>query len=404
MTLFLMINSIVFLVIIIYYSILTIYGLKYKLYPSKTKPLDSYPSVDVLIPAHNEEKVIKETIEAIIKLDYPGKVNIYVLNDNSVDNTGKITEAFVAIYNNIYHIKVPKGEPKGKSRVLNYGLSISNSEYFIVFDADNQPKPKALRLLVEAAVNTPSAAGAVGYVKTINESKNILTRMISIEFQVFQLLMQSGRWALFKTGSLTGTNMLVKRSVIQEIGKYDVNALAEDAELTLRITSSGLLLPIVPDAISWEQEPENLKTLIKQRTRWLQGNLYILGKVFSSKELFKGKMLVHSMQQILVYIVFLLFLITSHGFFIAGTLGYFTPNMKTPLLFVWYLSYLVYTTQVFSAQVVEKTATPINILVGFILYFTYCQLFIYLYFRSVYYYVKAKISKEVIAWDKTIRF
>lgn len=60
--------------------------------------------------------------------------------------------------------------------------------------------------------------------------------MISLEFQIFQLLMQSGRWLLFQTGSLTGTNMLLRRSALEELGGYDPYAIAEDAELTLRIT------------------------------------------------------------------------------------------------------------------------------------------------------------------------
>lgn len=60
--------------------------------------------------------------------------------------------------------------------------------------------------------------------------------MISLEFQIFQLLMQSGRWLLFQTGSLTGTNMLLRRAALEELGGYDPYAIAEDAELTLRIT------------------------------------------------------------------------------------------------------------------------------------------------------------------------
>ncbi|SCY45678.1 glycosyltransferase family 2 protein [Alkaliphilus peptidifermentans] len=399
-----LINTIVFLVIILYYSILTIYGLYYRTKARESKVLDTYPSVDILIPAHNEGKVIQKTLDAIIKLDYPGEVQIYLLNDNSKDDTGIIAEAFAKAYNNLHHIKVPKGEPRGKSRVLNYGLSISNSLYFVVYDADNQPEVQSLRLLVEAAVKIPNSAGAVGYVRTINENKNLLTRMISLEFQVFQLLMQSGRWVLFNTGSLTGTNMLVKRSTIDKVGNYDVFALAEDAELTLRITNIGQLLPIVPEAITWEQEPEEIKVLIKQRTRWLHGNLYLLEKMFSSIDNFKGKMLVHSLQQVLVYIVFLTFLMLSHGWFIAGLLGFFNSNIQLPFLLIWYMSYLVYTSQVFSAQVVEKTVSPINMAVGFISYFTYCQLFIFLFFRSLFFYIKAKKQKKVISWDKTIRF
>ncbi|KAB3531071.1 glycosyltransferase family 2 protein [Alkaliphilus serpentinus] len=404
MSYILLVNSMVFSKIILYYSVLTICGLYYRTRKRVVKPLVNYPRVDVLIPAHNEGRVIQHTLEAMVELDYPGELYIYLLNDHSQDETEDIAEAFARTYKNLHHIRVPKGEPKGKSRVLNYGLSISNSEYFVVYDADNQPEPQSLRLLVEAAVNTPKAGGAVGYVRTVNENKNLLTRMISLEFQIFQLLMQSGRWFLFNTGSLTGTNMLVKRSTLAEVGDYDVYALAEDAELTLRITSRGQLLPIVPEAITWEQEPEELGVLIKQRTRWLQGNLYLLEKMFSSFEYYKGKMLVHTLQQILVYIIFLVFLMISHGWFIAGLLGIISPNIQLPFLLIWYMSYLVYTCQAFSAQVVEGTASPINMLVGFISYFTYCQLFIFLFFRSLFYYIKARRRKEVIKWDKTIRF
>ena len=63
--------------------------------------------------------------------------------------------------------------------------------------------------------------------------------MISLEFQIFQLLMQSGRWLLFQTGSLTGTNMLLRRAALEELGGYDPYAIAEDAELTLRITQKA---------------------------------------------------------------------------------------------------------------------------------------------------------------------
>ncbi|HOQ17705.1 MAG: glycosyltransferase family 2 protein [Epulopiscium sp.] len=402
-TLFL-INSLVFSFILLYYTILSLFGLYYRLKKKNRPKLANYPSVDLLIPAHNEGKVLQQTLEAMVKLDYPGPLHIYLLNDNSVDETEEIAEAFDKAYKNLHHIRVPVGEPKGKSRVLNYGLSISDSEYFAVYDADNQPEKESLKLLVEAAENTPNAAGAVGYVKTINANKNILTRLIAQEFQVFQLLMQCGRWFLFKTGSLTGTNMLVKRSIIEEVGQYDVYAIAEDAELTLRITSKGKILPIVPESVTWEQEPEKLAVFIKQRTRWLQGNLYILEKIFHSFDYYKGRTLVHTFQQILIYIVFLFFLLTSHAWFIAGLFGLTTFSVKLPLLLIWYASYLFYVAQLLSAQAAEESFSPLNIIIGFISYFTYSQLFLFLYFRSLFLYLKAKRKKQIISWDKTLRF
>lgn len=387
-----------------YSSFLTIAGLVHRNQKKKKRTLSHYPSVDILIPAHNEGVVIKDTLEAMANIEYPGKLTIYLLNDNSHDETGEIGDSFEQAYAHIRHIRVPPGEPKGKSRVLNYGLSISDGEYFCVYDADNQPEPHALRMLVEYAETVEDAVGAVGHVRTMNETRNWLTRMISLEFQVFQLLMQSGRWLLFRAGSLTGTNMLLRRSVLEELGGYDPYAIAEDAELTLRITRKGYLLPIVPESITWEQEPEHLKVLIKQRTRWLQGNLYILENILSSLDFFKGKLLVHSLQQVLVYVLFWLFLIISNVWFIIGLLGIFHIQYTIPLLFMWYVAYVTYTSQLFSAQSVEKTFTPINIFISVIMYFTYAQLFTYLFIRSLILYLRAKSKKQIIGWDKTVRF
>lgn len=192
--------------------------------------------------------------------------------------------------------------------------------------------------------------------------------------------------------------------MIEEVGNYDVYALAEDAELTLRITRAGGLLPVVPESVTWEQEPEKLDVLIRQRTRWLQGNLYVIEKMLSSFDYYKGRMLVHTLQQLLVYVLFLMFLMVSDCLFIAGIFGYVSLTIPLPMLMIWYVSYLIYTVQLFSAQAAERTFSPLNLFIGFILYFTYAQLFILLFFRSLFYYLKAKRRNTVISWEKTIRF
>ncbi len=393
-----------FWLLLLFYSVVTLSGVSYRLAGKEAEKLDVYPSVAVFIPAHNEEIVIANTLEAMARLEYPGKLDIYVLNDNSSDNTGLIATEFSKVFSNIHHILVPKGEPKGKSRVLNYGLSISKSEYFVVYDADNEPEPDALRRLVEAAENTENAAGAVGYVKTKNMYKNSLTRMIGLEFQVFQLLMQCGRWALFKLGSLAGTNMLVKREIIESLGKYDVYALAEDAELTVRITAAGYLLPVVPSSRTWEQEPEKMRIFIKQRTRWLTGNIYLLEKSLRDLSHWKGKTFILSLQHLLTYLLFVVMLLVSDIFFVLGILGYTLPEMRAPLLILWFMSYIVYTAQLLSALVVDRNVSLKNVCFILIMYFTYAQLFVILLFRSLSVYLWSKIRGTTIGWDKTQRF
>jgi cellulose synthase/poly-beta-1,6-N-acetylglucosamine synthase-like glycosyltransferase len=389
---------------LIYYSYLTVVGVIQRLKGKQDITLEKYPSVAVLIPAHNEGVVIKDTLDAMVKLVYPGELNVYVLDDASSDNTSEIVQSFGQTFSRIHYVKVPPGSPKGKSRVLNYGLSITKSDYFLVFDADNQPESNAVVELVHAAETTKDAAGAVGYVKTINANHNLLTRMIAIEFQVFQLLMQSGRWYAFKTGSLAGTNMLLKREVLEQAGGYDPYALAEDAELTVRITAMKKTLPVVHHSRTWEQEPEKLGVFVRQRTRWLTGNLYLLEKSFHEWSYWKGKTFVHSLQHVLTYFFFVLLLLFSNIWFILGIAGFKLPDFDTPLLLFWFMSYVVYTAQIISAMVLEKTITPYNVLVGLIMYFTYAQIFLFLLLRSASAYIWSRLTKKTIAWDKTKRF
>lgn len=393
-----------FWVMLVFYSILTIAGVIQRLTKKEKIVLTNYPSVAVLIPAHNEGVVIKDTLDAMVKLEYPGELTVYLLDDNSEDDTASIVQEFSQSFSRICYIKVPPGKPTGKSRVLNYGLSITKSDYFLVFDADNQPNRNTVTELVHAAETTKDSAGAVGYVKTINASQNLLTRMIAIEFQVFQLLMQSGRWKLFKAGSLAGTNMLLKREVLQAAGGYDPYALAEDAELTVRIAAMGKTLPVVHQSHTWEQEPENIKIFIKQRTRWLTGNLYLLEKSLRDWGFWKGKTIIYSLQHILTYFFFVVLLLISNTWFVLGLFGVSVPYFDIPLLFIWFLSYVVYTAQVISALVLDNSISPFNIFVGLIMYFTYAQFFLLLLLRSASQYIWSRITKTTITWDKTKRF
>jgi len=216
--------------------------------------------------------------------------------------------------------------------------------------------------------------------------------------------MQCGRWAAFKLGSLAGTNMLLRRSVLEAAGGYDPYALAEDAELTIRLTAKGLKLPVVPESRTWEQEPENLRIFIKQRTRWLIGNIYLLEKSFHDLSHWRGRTFILSLQHVLTYLVFILLLLFSDAFFIASISGYTLPEMKQPLLILWFMSYIVYTLQLLSAIVVDRNISFINVIFILIMYFTYAQVFIIMLVRSFYLYIKNRIQNKTIAWDKTARF
>src|SRR5262249_24826409 len=109
-----------------------------------------WPTVSLLIPAHNEEKVIERTVRAMLSLDYPtDRLEILVINDGSSDGTAAILDRLAGQDPRVRPYHVPAGQGgKGKSRALNLGRQVATGEVLAIYDADNQPEPGALRYLV----------------------------------------------------------------------------------------------------------------------------------------------------------------------------------------------------------------------------------------------------------------
>ncbi|NLY78659.1 MAG: glycosyltransferase family 2 protein, partial [Lysinibacillus sp.] len=197
-----------------------------------TIPKEGFPKVSILIPAHNEEVVIKDTIKSMIQLNYPkNKLEVIIINDNSSDHTGAIIEDYSKRYPFIkaVHTKPPNAG-KGKSSALNQGLKHSTGEIIVVYDADNMPEPDAIYYLALGLCNDKSAGAIVGKFRVENADKNLLTRLINIETLTFQWLAQAGRWFWFKMTTIPGTNFAIRRSILEELGGWDEKALSEDTE------------------------------------------------------------------------------------------------------------------------------------------------------------------------------
>ena len=210
------------------------------------------PTCTILIPAHNEAVVIGNTIEAMLKLEYPeGKLKIMVINDGSKDQTKEIIERYARKDSRVVLYNIPVGMGgKGKSRALNLGIQQVDSEVIAVYDADNTPDPKALHYLVASLVSDKELGGVIGKFRTVNKNRNLLTRFINIETLSFQSMLQAGRWQLHKIATLPGTNFVMWKWLIDELNGWDEEALTEDAELSIRIYELGYKIKFLPYAIT----------------------------------------------------------------------------------------------------------------------------------------------------------
>jgi len=408
--------SIVFLLSVIliwfmigYQLILTLAGFfHYRHSRKEQRRIDSqkfeFPGVSILIPAHNEEKVIAYTLEAMLKLEYPpDRLDILVINDGSEDGTAAIVERFAERDSRIRLYNVAKGEGgRGKSRALNLGLKQTERDYIAVYDADNTPDPSALRYLMAELLLDSSVGAVLGKFRTVNKNRNLLTRFINIETLSFQSILQAGRWKLFKVATLPGTNLVIRRHLLDTLKGWDEEAITEDSELSIRIYMEGYRIKYVPYSVTYEQEPETWSAWIKQRTRWVRGNNYVGKKFLRQIPAFRNKFLALEMLYLLsLYYVFLVAIVSSDALFLLGLFDVIMISLPGPYTLVWIVALFLFLLEILLALSYDREDRPSNILLTFLMYFTYCQFWIYIVGKAIYLDV---IKREKRTWVKTVRF
>ncbi len=227
------------------------------------------PSTTVVIPAWNEEKVILKTLDHLLSLKFK-KFRIVVIDDGSTDHTfNKVIEKYPR-NRRLRAFKIPNG---GKSNAINYAISRCRSEVIIVQDADTLLNENAIPLLIRHFDNEKIGAVA-GNVKVGNR-KSLLTKLQALEYITSQNL---DRRAFHLTNSISvvpGAIGAWRRKYVKQLGGFNSDTLAEDAELTYAMLANGYKVINEPNAIAYTEAPENMKDFIKQRFRWMFGTLQV---------------------------------------------------------------------------------------------------------------------------------
>ncbi|QHT47765.1 glycosyltransferase family 2 protein [Bacillus sp. SB49] len=372
------------------------------------KKQEEMPTVSILIPAHNEEIVIDETLHAMLRLQYPeGKLEVIVINDNSNDNTGNIVDTYAAAHPMIraVHTKPPHAG-KGKSGALNQGLKAATGDMIVVYDADNTPEPEAVYNLALGLMNDKKAGAVVGKFRVTNSNRNLLTRLINIETITFQWLAQAGRWFWFRMATIPGTNFAIRRSILEELGGWDEKALSEDTELSFRVYNLGYHIRFFPAAITWEQEPEHLKVWWKQRTRWARGNEYVILKyLLQFHRMKRKKIIIDLLYFLFTYLLFFSGVIVSHFLFIWNLFQDLNLSIGNVSIVLLVLGFLLFVTEVTLALSFEQgQLTWKNFFIVLFMYFSYSQLWIILVVYATYLETKRVLLKQEVTWYKTQRF
>ncbi|HDQ06803.1 MAG TPA: glycosyltransferase family 2 protein [Candidatus Bathyarchaeota archaeon] len=230
----------------------------------KETPIYRWPSITIVVPAHNEEKVIERCIEAILEIDYPKK-EVIVVDDGSKDKTYRLATNYR-----------PKGvmvlrrdKAGGKSAALNTGILVAKGEIIITCDADSLIGRGALRRIARRFQDS-SVSAVAGNVKVLNRT-NLVTNCQALEYVVNENIYRRVFDIFGVVPVVPGPLASFRKRSLKEIGFYDRDTLTEDFDITIKLLKTQKIVQALSDANVYTEAPSSWKDFIKQRTRWNRG-------------------------------------------------------------------------------------------------------------------------------------
>ncbi len=239
------------------------------------------PSVDVFVPTHNEpEFIVRRTAVGCQAIDYPNK-EVYILDDTGRPHIRALAQELGCGY-----ITYPSGfvNKHAKAGNLNNALPQTDGELIVVMDSDFVPFKNFLTRTVGffqqekvALVQTPQ-----DFYNPDHHVRNLgVDHLFPNDLAMFFRYDQSTRDAA-NTAMCCGTSYVMRRSCLESVGGYFTRCVSEDSSTSTLLLTRGYRVIYLNEALSMGESTRNYADFMKQRLRWLQGNLQIF---YSPKQL-----------------------------------------------------------------------------------------------------------------------
>lgn len=230
-------------------------------------------SIAIVIPAHDEEEIIGETVQQLLQVHYPADhYAVMVIADGCTDQTALHAQAQGARC----LVRAPQAE-QGKGRALSWLLvereeDLCAFDIVLVCDADSRLHPDTLMFLNQAFQNG-------NHVVQINVERETEASTVGAAVALPEALSQDvddrARTRLGWSVPLRGTGMAFRRDLFKNVGLH-LRSRAEDLELSLRLAVAGVLVTKISNAIVYDPKPLELTGATRQRARWLQGHWEVM--------------------------------------------------------------------------------------------------------------------------------
>jgi cellulose synthase/poly-beta-1,6-N-acetylglucosamine synthase-like glycosyltransferase len=238
-------------------------------------------SFTALLPVLHEEMVVGETIRALHAIDYPNDLKqIIVICRFDDDKTIAAAEKAIAELGAGVHaeVKIFKSIPSNKPKQLNLGLVAATGSVVVPFDAEDGPH-KDLYHIVNTTMIRQNADVVQSGVQLMNFESSWYSVYNVLEY-FFWFKSVLPYFAARGAVPLGGNTVFFKRKWLERVGGWDEHCLTEDAEIGMKLSQAGARIRVIYEErhATQEEAPVTLGVFIKQRTRWHQGFMQVIGK------------------------------------------------------------------------------------------------------------------------------
>ena len=228
--------------------------------------------VSVLVPAHNEEQDIADSVISIFKNRYKN-LEVIVINDASTDRTQEVLESLQPQYPNLKILHMEKN--LGKANGLNLALNMSKGDIIFTLDADSMLDEYAIEWAVWHFITFPRV-GAVTDNPRVRNRTSLLAKIQAAEYASVIGLIKRSQRLLGKVMTVSGVVAAWRRTAVINAGLWNAHAITDDIDMTWRLETRFWDIRYEPNMLCWMLVPETVKGLWRQRRRWAQGGIEVL--------------------------------------------------------------------------------------------------------------------------------
>lgn len=244
---------------------------KYKHIDWAEIPTEVEPFITIMVPAHNEEVVIEDTIDYLMtKINYVN-YEVLVTDDGSTDETPAILARLQKKYPKLRVIRIDKN--KGKAHAFDIGMAFAKGRLILSNDADTVPEPDALSNYVNYFIRPGGRnISAVTANMDVKNRTSLLGKSQTVEFSsIVGIIKRTQAGVLGGLYAYSGANTMYRKDALIDVGGFRQDRATEDISIAWDHQLNGWISVFAPTIIFFMEVPVSLPMLYRQRKRWAKG-------------------------------------------------------------------------------------------------------------------------------------